>query len=405
MMQEAPCLCFSTDDKGLLLEVNNRLCNALGFEPNELIGRNVDIIYTLSSRIFYNTHLFPLLKLQGSADEIYLTYQTKNKETLPILLNANRIENSSGAINSFAGIVVHNRKKFEDEIIAARKAAELALDENIELIEAKKAAQLHAEELDRQMQKTQKQNEELKLFNRVVTHDLQEPLRKLLIFSSAFSENENEETGRSYVDRIVTSAKHLRSVVAGLQQYVWLTDTTFTPADINLNELLKDAVTALKKEYPDIILSLEADELPTITADGEQFRFLLQEILTNAMRFRKPGNEVHIAITWSKLLMNQFKNVEGHYKYVDHLKLDIEDDGIGIDPRFKDQALDLFKRLHPASGRGAGLSFCKKIAENHGGNLEINSKEGKGTTITVWLPLSKMQTTPVSHNHANKIKS
>ncbi|HUC81759.1 MAG TPA: ATP-binding protein, partial [Flavisolibacter sp.] len=155
--------------------------------------------------------------------------------------------------------------------------------------------------------------------------------------------------------------------------------------------VLKMTTIKLTQEHPDISLTMEAEELPIIPGDAEQLRFLFAEIFSNAVRFRKDGNKVGIAVTASRLLRNQFKTVPGRYKYVDYLKLDITDNGLGISSQYKDQALELFKRLHPASGRGVGLSLCKKIVENHGGSMVLESKEGQGTTITIWLPLLKEQ--------------
>lgn len=386
---EAPFLYFAVSDSGQIRHVNNRLCQALGYTQQELTGQKLDVIYTLASRIFHQTHFFPLLKLHGAAEEIYITLKAKDGQELPVLINAERKQQGEEAISSYAGIVVQNRKKFETELVAARKAAEAAINENTVLIEAKKLAQQQAEALDKQMQMVQRQNDELTQFSSVVTHDLQEPLRKLFVFTNMLVENDDEETRAKVVGKIASAATHLRSVVTGLQQYVWLTDTALQPVVIDLNSLVKMAAGKIKQQFPDVILSVEAEGLPTLTADMEQMLFLLQEIMGNAVRFRKPGNKVRIVMTANRLLQNQFKSVPGKYKYVDYLKLDITDDGLGMKTQYQGQALELFKRLHPESGRGVGLSLCKKIVENHGGSMELNSRENEGTTITVWLPLLK----------------
>lgn len=386
---EAPFLYFAVSDSGQIRHVNNRLCQMLGYTQQELTGQKLDVIYTLASRIFHQTHFFPLLKLHGAAEEIYITLKAKDGQELPVLINAERTQQGEEAISSYAGIVVQNRKKFETELVAARKAAEAAINENTVLIEAKKLAQQQAEALDKQMQMVQRQNDELTQFSSVVTHDLQEPLRKLFVFTNMLVENDDEETRTKVVGKIASAATHLRSVVTGLQQYVWLTDTALQPVAIDLNSLVKMAAGKIKQQSPDVILSVEAEGLPTLTADMEQMLFLLQEIMGNAVRFRKPGNKVRIVMTANQLLQNQFKSVPGKYKFVDYLKLDITDDGLGMKTQYQSQALELFKRLHPESGRGVGLSLCKKIVENHGGSMELNSRENEGTTITVWLPLLK----------------
>src|SRR4051794_40992711 len=88
----APCLYFSSTDDGTLLDVNDTLCRQLGYTRNELLGKKSDCILTVATRIFQQTHFFPLLKMHGHAEEVYITLQSKNKEQIPVLLNAARKE-------------------------------------------------------------------------------------------------------------------------------------------------------------------------------------------------------------------------------------------------------------------------------------------------------------------------
>lgn len=386
---EAPCLYFACEDDGTIVEANNPLCRQLGFLKEELVGKKADVIFTLATRIFYQTHLFPLVQMQGNADEIYLTLQTKEKTALPVLLNAQRNKQTVKPVTAFACIIVHNRKKFEDELVAAKKAAESALNENTALLQAKQSIQLHAEQLDQQMQMVKRQNEEMRQFNKVVTHDLQEPLRKLFVFTSMLLEGSDAESRQKAAIKIGTMTTNLRSIVNGLQQYVWLIDTPLKLAAVDLNNLIKVCRLRIAKEHPDVKFDLKVAELPAITADAEQMEFLFYELLCNAVRFRKPGNSVKVTVHASELMQNQFRSVPGKFKYVNFVKLEIADNGVGIQKEYKYQALELFRRLVPGSGRGVGLSLCKKIVENHGGDIALDSQEQKGTTVTVWLPLQK----------------
>ena len=122
-----------------LVEINETLCIALGYTKQELTGKKLDIIFTIATRIFYQTHFFPLLKMQEHAEEIFISLQTKDKEEIPVLLNAERIIINGETRLVHAGIVVRNRKKFEDELIAAKKSAEAALKENTALNTGKAA--------------------------------------------------------------------------------------------------------------------------------------------------------------------------------------------------------------------------------------------------------------------------
>jgi sigma-B regulation protein RsbU (phosphoserine phosphatase) len=111
--------------------------------------------------------------MKGEAEEIFMTLLTKEKKQVPVLINAATSMANGTVLFRFAGIPIQQRLKFEEEIIAAKKAAEKALNENTSLLQAKQELQQHAEQLDRQMVLAQKQNGELRQFNHVVTHDLQ----------------------------------------------------------------------------------------------------------------------------------------------------------------------------------------------------------------------------------------
>jgi len=400
---DAPCLYFASTDDNHLVEVNHRLCEQLGYIREELIGQKLDIICTVATRIFQQTHFFPLLKMQGQASEIYITLQAKNREVLPILINAERKVVDGRGITTHVGIVVNNRKKFEDELVAARKAAETALNENTALAQAKEAIQLHAEQLDQQVNMVNRQNEELKQFNRVVTHDLQEPLRKLFVFTNMLLESEDEAAKQKAATRISSVAAHMRAIMMGLQQYVWLTDTKLKLEKVNLNDVVRLCQLKVEQENPSVPIRLRSEQLPTIEADVEQMRFLFCELLTNAVRFRKPEEDVQVSISCQELLLNKFRSVPGKYKYVDHLKIEISDNGIGMEADYKEQALELFRRLHITSGRGVGLSLCKKIVENHAGQITLDSKVQRGTTITIWLPFKNTGESNTKPVHKQKM--
>src|ERR1044072_3391538 len=96
---QAPCLYFSSADDGTLLEVNERLCTVLQYHRDELVGKKNEILFTISTRIFQQTHFFPLLKMQGHAEEIYISLQRKDGEQVPVLINAERKIINDAAVN------------------------------------------------------------------------------------------------------------------------------------------------------------------------------------------------------------------------------------------------------------------------------------------------------------------
>jgi sigma-B regulation protein RsbU (phosphoserine phosphatase) len=382
---KAPCIYFSTKDDGTLLEVNDQLCSALEYSKKELEGKKTELFFTVPTRIFQQTHFFPLLKMHGHAEEIFLTLKKRNGEELPVLINAERKTIEGVAVNLYIGIIVHNRKKFEEELIAARRAAENALNENTTLLQIKEELQKHSEQLDQQIQLVSKQNEELRQFNRVVTHDMQEPLRKLSVFSTLLLDDNEKHHQKDLVEKIRRVANQMKGILHGLQQYVWLTETMLRMVPIDLKKLLPLIQQQLQEEFPDIVLKINTEIAESFNADWEQMRVLFSELLSNAIRFRK-NNEVMVTVSTQELQLNQFRNLEGKYKFVDYVRIQVRDYGIGFNPAYKNQVFELFKKLHTESGRGVGLSLCKRITENHRGMISIDSKIDEGTVTTILLP-------------------
>lgn len=399
-MHEAPFIYFSSSDEGTLLQVNQYLCAAIDYVPQELEGQKIDILFTLPTRIFQQTHFFPLLKMQGHAEEIFITLRQKNGDALPVLINAEKRDVEGKAEYRYAGIIVHNRKKFEDELIAAKKTAEKALNENTALVQTRHELQQRAEALELQMQLTQKQNAELKQFSRVVTHDLQEPLRKMSIFASMLAADPFEHDQKKIVERMDKAMWQMRSTISGLQKYVWLNETPLQLQTLHSNELLLPIINRLNEEHPAVELAFQMEAPFQLAGDKEQMALLFYELLSNAIRYRQKENQTSVIIRANTVQLNTFRNLEGKYHYSDFLRIQIEDRGIGFDATYQSQVFELFKRLHPQSGRGIGLSLCKRVAENHQGSIQIQSAVNEGTTVTVFIPIHQQPQKKDSHQES-----
>ncbi|MDQ3278077.1 MAG: ATP-binding protein [Bacteroidota bacterium] len=385
-IQDAPCLYFTTTDEGTIEAVNDTLCHQVGYTRAELLGQKQDLIFTVPTRIFQQTHFFPLLKMQGHAEEIYITLLTKEGEWLPVLISARRKKAGEKYLSMYAGIVVHNRKKFEDELVAAKRAAEAALHENTALQQAKQELQEHTELLDQQMYLVNKQNEELRQFNHVVTHEMQEPLRKLFLFTNMLLEGSHVGSVENTVQKIRSVSEQMKAKLSGLQQYVWLIETPIRMTSLSLHGMFTAAVAQLQKEHPDVSIHLRIDDLPEVYADKGQMELLINEITANAVRFRKHPNAVTVFVSASIIQENRFRTIADKYAYTDYVRIQVRDDGQGFDATYKDQVFALFRRLHTTGGRGIGLSLCKKVVENHQGTITIDSRIGEGTLLTLTLP-------------------
>ncbi|TCJ14433.1 PAS domain-containing sensor histidine kinase [Flaviaesturariibacter flavus] len=382
-LENAPCLYFVVNAEGTLITANATCHEVLGYAPGSLDGSSATRIFTVATRIFIQTHLHPLLRLQGSAEEIYLSLCCADGSELPVLLNAR-----SGAEGQFhcAGIVVRRRQQYEGELIAARKAAETALHENTELLGAGIALQQQVEEIERQMQLAEWRAAELRQLNHAVTHEVQEPLRKLSVFTTMLTELQGSEGVEEMTGKIRRVTSHLREIIQGMQQFVWVSERPLRLREVDLCHLLPLVQQQVEQDLPGAALLIEKENLLPIRADGEQLQLLLYQLLHNVVRFRKPGGTARVRVQLTPLQRNRFRNVEGHYRYDEYLRIEICDEGIGFEPQYREQVFELFKRLHTQSGRGVGLALCRKIAANHDGEITIESETGKGTTVTILLP-------------------
>jgi sigma-B regulation protein RsbU (phosphoserine phosphatase) len=325
--------------------------------------------------------------LQGIAEEIFLPMLKSNKEELPVLISAVRKQIDDKYVCIYTGIVVYNRKKFEEELIAARKSAEAALNENVTLAETKLELRRHIELLDGQRRQVEKQHEELRQFTYVVSHHLQEPVRKVKMFTSVLEQRNKDADCAAAINKITIGTEQMKQVLSDLQQYLWLQESLPNKSILDLNVLIDEAARKLGNEFPDVKLQVVKDALTNIEGDPEQLELLFYHLLSNAIRFRKEPSAAFVTISATALKLNKFRFSEGKYKYSDFLRIYVKDQGIGYDGAFNDRPFEIFRRLHYESGKGMGLTVCKKIIDNHFGQIKIEAEPGQGATVTIELPL------------------
>ena len=386
-LENAPCGYFSFFDDGRFYVLNQTLCDLLGYSKDELKDKDVESIFTLATRIFFQTHFFPLVKLHGHAEEIFLTLLSKNKQQLPVLLNAKRAGDTT-RYTSCAFIVVPNRKKFEDELVNARKVAETAAKENHGLIKAKAELQAQAEQLDVQIQLINQKNRELEQLNAAVTHNLSEPIRKILVYSEKMQMQGLPEAFQPNIERLSKASEQMKRIVSGLQEYMSLKSSPnhFTTVDLNASFLKMANQIRAENNSEEFVLSLSV--LPFLQADSHQIEILIYHILSNSVKFKK---EIPVKVTVRGTIIKQniFRVMENKYNYEDFLKLEIMDEGIGFDPAYRESIFELYKRLDITKGQGLGLALCKKIVENHSGSITADGRINEFTLISILLPIKQ----------------
>lgn len=385
---EAPCLFFQATENNLVTGFNNTFLEATGFTHTELEGAKTDLFFTVSTKIFQQTHLFPLLKMQDHVEEIFISLRSKSGTELPVLINASRKEIDGVNQILYCGLIVRNRKKFEEELIAAKNQIQKALIENTELLETKTSLQKRTEELDRQLLLIQNQNQILVQFNKVISHDMQEPMRKIRIYSDMLKSMEEKEKINYTLSKIEASVAVMYSQMQKLQQFLWLSDATPRKEKITPALLIDQVCEQLQKEYPATAYSIQLSLTTDLFGDAKQLELMLYHIIGNSLRFSNREN-INISISTYTLKLNKFQELENKYKYIDYVRLEIKDNGPGFNPQYVNDVFNLFSRLHLEKGSGTGLTFCKKIADLHNGFINIETKEGEGTLLIVDLPLEE----------------
>jgi phosphoserine phosphatase RsbU/P len=386
-IDNVPCLYIEFNDRGSIVFANRMAHESLGYVELSLHGKQLEDILPIASKIFYQTHLFPLLSLVREANEIFLHLKKASGEQIPVLINASR-NTQEEPINFLAGIVVHSREKFEEELIRAKKTVEESLRENSALVAAQEELRRYAKELDASLHTTRLQNQELRQFNKIVTHDFQEPVRKLFYYTDVLKEEIDNYSGGKHASfaKLVSSANQLRSMLAGLQEYAWITETQPVFSSQLLDPIVQDVILQLRKDYQTVEYDIEILPLPKVTGDREMLRKLFYFILDNAIRFTREGVRNHVKVHGLITMRNIFVASEHQYNYGEFVKIEIEDRGKGFDPALKSEAFDLFRKFHNSEGRGLGLALSKKIMQLHGGFIEADPQIGKGTRITLFFP-------------------
>jgi phosphoserine phosphatase RsbU/P len=389
VLNSAPGGYLAFRDDGLILHINDTLSAWLGYQPEELTGKSIETIFALATRIFYNTHFFPLVKLHGKADEIFLSLLSKEKQDVPVLINAERKSNGDTYIIHCICIRVHQRKKYEEEILKAKREAENALKENKQLEVLKNSLEQRTLELDLQYQKQLSINKNLLQFSKIISHDFQEPLRKIQLFSQLIALEEKDSLrakSKTAIQKINTAAERLRLLVDGIQQYLGVSSEGGNVA-VDLNAVVESAKTKVLLHRQTEEFDLVCDSLPVIEGYKVQLELLFFHLIDNAIQFQDKSRKLLIQISSTTVDENIYRVTTDKYKFTEHVRIQFTDNGVGFENEYRDYVLELLNKLNPVTeGLGMGLSLIKKIVDNHSGSLTIESKQDTGTSFVVILP-------------------
>ena len=235
----------------------------------------------------------------------------------------------------------------------------------------------------------ERSNEELQQFASVASHDLKEPLRKIVLYTGLL---ESEETaalspaGLKNLERIKDAARRMRVLIEDILAFSSLSQQQ-QPQPVALDRLLGEVLELLESRIRETGAVVRHDGLPEALVIPFQFRQLFQNLLSNALKFIRPGSEPVIRI--SHRFLSAAEAPERMTAADRYLQLEFTDNGIGFPEHYAEKIFGLFSRLHNRSqfeGTGLGLAICRKVAENHGGRIEAFSRPGEGATFRITIP-------------------
>jgi len=246
------------------------------------------------------------------------------------------------------------------------------------------------------MVELQRRNKELQEFAFAASHDLQEPLRKISKFGElvmAHADDEMDSESADYVRRMVGAARRMEAMISGLLEYARVSsqDQPFTRVD--LNEVAEGVVNDLDLSRSREGAQVKIEPLPTIIANPVQMRQLLQNLISNAVKFHRTSIPPRVEI-WSELLaeITPERVPSESLDEANWIELYVKDNGIGFEVKYLERMLQPFERLHGTGeygGMGMGLAICRKIVERHSGKITTKSIPGDGSTFIITLPVKQ----------------
>ena len=250
----------------------------------------------------------------------------------------------------------------------------------------------HAEEASaKQAKELARSNAELEQFASVATHDLQEPLRKIQTFGDLLATTSSEvldENARGYVHSMRDASGRMRTLLNDLLSFSRVSGEAQPYAPVHLGRLTQDVLSDLEPLIAETGGRVDVGDLPTIDADPTQMRQLEQNLIGNALKFRRPDEPPVVKIR-GRLLDGHEGSASSGPQSDGTWEITVEDNGIGFDEKYLDRIFTVFQRLHGRDtyeGTGIGLATCRKIVERHGGSITAQSRPGEGATFIVTLP-------------------
>jgi PAS domain S-box-containing protein len=353
---------YKSTHEGKFVEVNPALVKMLGYENKEEL-----MAIDIKTQLYFEPADRESLIQQELLEETGV-YRMKKKDGSELWVEDHAWYDfdENGDILYHEGIIrdVTDRKLAEDTIRLLNETLEVRIAERTQQFEAvNKELAFHVDELEQ--------------FAYVSNHDLSEPLRTLTQFTQLLQDEYSgklDEDGNKYIEFIYNSGLRMKELVTGLFNYTLLgRDRIITAIDCNIlvNAVLSDLDHSIKVSNGKVTVQ----ELPTVNGFETELRLLFQNLIANAIKFHRDDESPEIKISAA--------NSENEWIF------SIQDNGVGIEPKYKDKVFIIFQRLHKRnefSGTGIGLAHCKKVVELHGGKIWVESTPGEGSNFMFTIP-------------------
>lgn len=234
-------------------------------------------------------------------------------------------------------------------------------------------------------------NADLEAFNRVASHDLQEPLRKIQMFASRLHDEEEgrlNSRSQGYLDKIKYSSDRMRNLISNLLSYSKIDEVNEQPKRVDLNDVLNNVLEDLGERINELNAEIVTQNLPVVNGIQFQLEQLFANLIGNSLKYIREGVQPQIKIV-SSVITGKNDSLETLLPNINYVKLQFIDNGIGFEKKYQEKIFEIFQRLHGKTeftGTGLGLSICKKIVQSHNGVIHAEGEINKGAQFIVFLP-------------------
>lgn len=374
-----PCGVIRLNLNETILSLNPYILEKLGYSAAELENTSINSLLSAGSRILYKTHFYPTLVGKGKVYEIVLSLIGKDGTKNPFLFNMSL---NTDYIH-ITGLFLNKRSNFESGLIEAKNAAETALLKNKELMLAHKELGKIQQDLESQLQEEKTTNKELRILNKMISHDLQEPLRKIQLFASKTILKADRANSIDVIhhnlNRIIDVANQGHILTKRLQQYSELEYYTLKKAHFDLRRILE-----IKKEGSTISeYEFNYDlQVNFLYGDEDKVNLLFTELFHLIGRLTSPNGVKSISIA-SKILSKE--TTKNTLRIENGKELTIL---LIVDPKIYDE--NVMEMVHNKGHHRMGINldtvFCEKITSLHGGSFKLKILDSGKISIEILLP-------------------